>query len=227
MTPSLLNKSTSTSSLSIKSITPTKQLYTFKEALILLENPDTVGETRHELSSSDSGEQFLFSVRQRHPDWKNWEAVWKQEPFELDLDHFLPLQTESVFPEALFRISPDFPYATLGGPLIYQGATFVFTGFDCSEVRHVVEWCEHKDDKYAYLRLVGVTHEGRNLPYNHYGYPTFILVVPQNISTVPFYPHSSSSPIEVSPTMSNKKMKTYMAKVASGWKKRIGKFFTI
>jgi hypothetical protein len=233
MSPISFNKSTSTTSLS--SITSDKRLYTFEEA-IKFEKPNSNTNSQSELSLDQSNNRMVSLVRHQHPVWNNWNAVWKQEPFEFNLELIPSPDAELDFPEASYRLYPDFPYAIYGAPIIYQGATVVFTGFESSEVRHVVEWCEYKDNRYAYLRLVGTTSKGKTFPYDHDDYPTLILAVPSNISTVPFYPHSPPSSIEsldaeeepeVKIVMPFKKAKKYLANIANGLKKRAVKFFTI
>ena len=225
-----LNKSTSTTSLISHSDTSDTRLYTFEEA-ILFEKP----EENNTVPFVAPSIQQVVSVRHCHPVWTNWNAVWKQAPFEFDLEEIFQHE-ELEFPEACRRLYPHFPYATLGCPIISQGNTIIFTGYNFSEVRYVVEWCERKDMKYVYLRLVGYTIQGEVLPSNHDGFPNIIIVVPHNLSSVPFYPSTPLSSIEnldieeeleVEAVTPIKKVKKSLGKIAEGVLKRAVKFFTI
>jgi hypothetical protein len=225
-----LNKSTSTTSLSTNSITSDNRLYTFEEA-IQFEKP----EENNTVPIVAPSIQQVTSVRHCHPAWTNWNAVWKQEPLEFDLEQIFQ-HDELEFPEAYRRLYPHFPNATLGYPIISQGNTIVFTEYDFSEVRYVVEWCERKDTKYVYLRLVAYTNHGDVLPSNHDGFPHIIIVVPRNLSSVPFYPFTPLSSIEnldieeefkVETVTPAKKVKKFLRRLANGLTKRAVKFFTI
>jgi hypothetical protein len=230
MTSVRLNKSTSTTSLSTNSITSDNRLYTFEEA-IQFEKP----EENNTVPIVAPSIQQVTSVRHCHPAWTNWNAVWKQEPFEFDLEQTVS-QPELEFPEAHCCLYPEFPYASLGAPIINQGNTVVFTGYKISEARYVVEWCERKDIKFIYLRLVGYTIQGEVLPSNHDGFPNIILAVPRNLSSVPFYPLTPLSSIEnmdieeeieVEAATPAKKIKKFLGRLANGLTKRAVKFFTI
>lgn len=134
-----------------------------------------------------------------HPAWPNWNAIWELEPLILDPD-LLPVPiNEDQCHGAQFRIQPEFSHHIFGIPQIYQGTTFIFKEFDNPSIRYVVEWCQWKDKKYAYLKVVGTRVSGYPYPYNHPQHPTFILQVPLTLSFVPFpplmierQPHSSA-----------------------------------
>ena len=134
-----------------------------------------------------------------HPDWKNWNAVWKQKPFILEYDALSLPQLEFEFPDAGYRfyLQSSQMKTLLGGPIIAQGATVVFNGFETPFARYVVEWCEGKDNEYAYLRTVGYTNGGIPIPHDDHDYPTFILAVPFFLSTVPFRSPIASNPIHL------------------------------
>jgi hypothetical protein len=229
----LFNKATSTTSLDSPIPESDSHLYSLKE---ILKSEESIPYNYSDLAANRSHSPPSFYSSYPHPPWMNWNAVWKQKPFEFDLDIIPPIQMETEFPNALFRLEPEFVYAKYGGPIIHQGATIVFTGFDISQFRHVVEWCEHIDpDNYlAYLRVVGYTSTGEPLPFNDLGYPNFILVVPANISTVPHNPVTLSiltttRNTNFNPTssslLSGQKMKKFMFRIANGLKKHIMKYF--
>jgi hypothetical protein len=135
-----------------------------------------------------------------HPLWSNWHALWNMKPFELDPMHLSIPSYETEFQGVLFRLFLNPSHQILGSPIFHQGATLVFKGYNDPHNRYVIEWCQQKDHRYAYLKVVGTSKHGNPLPYNDPLYPSFILVVPRNLSTVPRPPRltkllrSSSTP---------------------------------
>ena len=135
-----------------------------------------------------------------HPLWSNWHALWNMKPFELDPMHLSIPSYETEFQGVLFRLFLNPSHQILGSPIFHQGATLVFKGYNDPHNRYVIEWCQQKDHRYAYLKVVGTSKHGNPLPYNDPLYPSFILVVPRNLSTVPRPPRltkllrSSSKP---------------------------------
>lgn len=123
-----------------------------------------------------------------HPEWKDWNAIWKQEPLVLDPDLFPPPVLEKRCHSAQFQIRPIFSHAVFGIPLICQGTTFVFKRFVDPYVRYIVEWCQWTDNQHAYLKVVGIRISGNPYPYNDPRHPTFILHVPLNIACTLFPP---------------------------------------
>jgi hypothetical protein len=144
-----------------------------------------------------------------HPTWPNWPAVWNIPPFILD-PKFLPIPSpETEFQGVLFRLSFKPSHGMLGAPVIHQGTTLVFKGHDNPDVCHFVEWCQLIEDQHAYLKVSGVTKSGHFFPYNDPKHPSFILVVPAELSTVPYPPplhkflHPSSKSTKRAPRLSH------------------------
>ena len=123
-----------------------------------------------------------------HPIWPDWSGIWKLNTLELDPNLFPFPTLEDKCHGAQFQIQPIFSHAIFGIPLICQGTSFVFKGFEDPSVRYIVEWCQWTDIKYAYLKVVGTRISGHPYPYNDPRHPTFILRVPINIAATPFPP---------------------------------------
>jgi hypothetical protein len=182
---------------SYNSSTHSSQLYTFAEFLKYDQMWNVTLSTIDNLSiPEDFGPVFSTYM---HPMWKNWNAVWKQEPFILKYNIQSLPQLEFEFPDAGYRfyLQSNQMKTLLGGPIIAQGTTVVFDGFETLFARYVIEWCEKKDHEYAYLRTVGYTDGGIPIPHDNHNFPTFILAVPVFLSTVPFRPPITSNPIDL------------------------------
>jgi len=123
-----------------------------------------------------------------HPVWSNWNAIWTEEPLILNPDLFPSPDLEEKCHGAQFQIRPSFSYTIFGIPPICQGMTFVFKNFVDPNIRYIVEWCQWTDNKYTYLKVVGVCISGHPYPYNDPCHPSFILRVPLKNAVTPFPP---------------------------------------
>jgi hypothetical protein len=128
-----------------------------------------------------------------HPIWKNWKAVWNQEPLAISLELLSVPQDEKFYPDARFRfyLAPGNIKTLLEGPVFCQGMTLVLGRCRSPDARYVIEWNEGEDDQFAYLRVVGTTSSGIPIPYDNRDFPTFILAIPKYLAAVPHRPVSS------------------------------------
>jgi hypothetical protein len=119
------------------------------------------------------------------PNWKDWDAVWNAQPFELD--RVADPTVDHSFYAAPFRLRLTSPYLSIfhKGRTIQQGTTITFKGYENDNGRHVVEWCQWIDEHEAYLKVVGYDSTGQGYAYWDPDFPTFILIVPVCIVDVP------------------------------------------
>jgi hypothetical protein len=128
-----------------------------------------------------------------HPKWTNWNEIWSTPPIIINTSFSSKPIFEFMFQSALFRIQLSSAYFlhTREKRKIRQGTTFVFKGYEDSEVRFVVEWCQMVNHHDAYLKLVGMNDEGGLFPWSDPDFPSFILIVPFCIVEVPSPPNIS------------------------------------
>ena len=122
-----------------------------------------------------------------HPTWENWKEIWGRPPIVLDTKFIENPTPEFSFKSTLFRLQlePIYFFGRRDEYQFYQGSTIVFEGYEDSNVRFIVEWCQWLNCHNAYLKVVGVDSSGNYFPFSDPDYPTFILLVPQCLSKVP------------------------------------------
>jgi hypothetical protein len=128
-----------------------------------------------------------------HPIWsrRKWSKIWKSKPIMLN-PITVPLPTiETVFHGTLLRIHLTTAHLTTLTLPFAQGTLITFKGDDTSHTRYVVEWCEQKDEHYAYLKVIGMGQYGNPCPYNDPFFPAFLLIIPLHFSNVRTRPYSS------------------------------------
>ena len=130
-----------------------------------------------------------------HSRWSSIETHWKRRPLEIDPTHILPPIIERTFRGVLFRLTPDPGRLknTYGTPIFHKGSTLVFKNHIDPYARHIIEWCQFKSNGKAYLKVTGIIKDKKTgevcyCPYNHLDYPSFLLVVPSQLSSVPSPP---------------------------------------
>lgn len=209
-------KATSTNSLQSQSTFSTMRFNTFSE---LDKSVTSIQTTKSEENyKKEIFNSLNYDFDAIHPIWKNWNGLWKMEPYILFPEEIPKPSIETELEGACYRIYPEFPYQMLGFPVIHQGTTFVFKGFENPTVRYVVEWCMKKDHKYAYLKVVGTTAEGQPIRYNDPEFPSFILAIPVSLCLTPLYSTCMDPPLM-------KKEKLGLVKTVSGVIKKIRDYF--
>ena len=142
--------------------------------------------------ASQLGPEFLTPPPFRtypHPSFSN-EEIWETPPLPLVLN---PNELPSMFPEisfhsALFRInftSSDYLDKISFEFPLRQGSMIVFQGYNNTQHRHVVEWCQWIQEGQAYLKVVGIDRDLKFVSYNDPCFPSFILIVPIRFADVP------------------------------------------
>jgi hypothetical protein len=126
-----------------------------------------------------------------HPTWTNWNKVWSSPPIVINTTLSPKPTLEFAFQSVLFRIQLSSTYFLTARERrkIFQGTTFVFKGYEDSNVCFVVEWCHLVDRHDAYLKLVGMNEDGGIFPWSDPDFPSFILVVPFCTEAVPSPPN--------------------------------------
>jgi hypothetical protein len=122
-----------------------------------------------------------------HPNGYDWSKIWNMPPKVIDADLIPDPTREIAFQSAVFRLTIESEYFVMkpDTQIIQQGTTFVFKGYEDSNVRFIVQWCQWINKHDAYLRVVGVDSSGQYFPYSDPDYPSFILVVPLCFVKVP------------------------------------------
>jgi hypothetical protein len=141
--------------------------------------------------------------RYDHPVWTDWNEIWAAPPMTIATELVYNPSLEPVFKSALFRLTITSSYfrITKDETIFRQGTTLEFDGFNHTQTRFVVEWCQRVNIHDAFLKVVGFYSDGTPRPYSDPDFPSFILKVPLctvDASTFDYFVPSARIPLIVS-----------------------------
>ena len=123
-----------------------------------------------------------------HPLFPNKKELWNISPMILDPSRLPDLFPEATFHSALFRLDLTSTDYLDKVPFIFplrQGSTIVFQGFENTQTRYIVEWCQLIQEGRKYLKVTGLDRSFNFIPYNDPYFPSFILILPIRFADVP------------------------------------------
>jgi hypothetical protein len=153
----------------------------------ILYDPSTYEPRGLPLDDHDGHLTIPYKTYPHPPFVKIWEKIWATPPIVLEPLRLHAPAKEDKFQSAQFRlyffaenITDIYPQVP-----IEQGTTLVNRLGNPSNARFIVERCQWVYNHRAYLKVVGITEQGVPFPYNHPVFPSFILVIPVCVCSVP------------------------------------------